>query len=104
MTARCQHPEASRARWPCPLDDGTHSELEVCTDCGARRRDESEWILPRRTERTQRSIDDALQHLETARPALKWVRNHAPRHDAHDQSHAELALKQVLAAIEVLRR
>jgi len=49
------------------------------------------------------AIDDALRHLETARPALRWVRNHAPRHDERDQSHAELALEQVLKAIEALR-
>lgn len=51
----------------------------------------------------QKRCQEALQHVESARPALKWVRNHAPRHDDHDQAHAQLALDHVLQAVDVLR-
>lgn len=43
-----------------------------------------------------------LRHLETARPALKWVRNHSPLR-SEDHGHAQIALDSVLAAIALLR-
>ena len=52
-------------------------------------------------------VKDALQHLETARPAIKWVLNHWGRTEKelsdHDQSHARLALERVSKAIDGLR-
>lgn len=48
-------------------------------------------------------IAKATEALATARPAIKWVLNHAPRFDAHDQGHARLALQHVQEALEALR-
>ena len=50
------------------------------------------------------SRETALSALTTAAPAVKWVIDHAPRHDAHDQEHAKLALQHIRAAISELRR
>jgi hypothetical protein len=48
-------------------------------------------------------ITKAIDSLGTARPAIHWVINHAPRFDAHDQMHAEIALEHVVEALKVLR-
>lgn len=50
------------------------------------------------------SRETALSALTTAAPAVKWVVDHAPRHDAHDQEHAKFALQHIRAAISELRR
>ena len=50
------------------------------------------------------SRETALSALTTAAPAVKWVIDHAPRHDAHDQEHAKLALQHIRADISELRR
>ena len=59
--------------------------------------------LARRVTELTRSRDAALEALGTAVPAAKWVVDHAPRHDAHDQEHAKLALERARVARTVLR-
>ena len=59
--------------------------------------------LKQRIATLTKNRDDALLALGTAAPAAKWVIDHAPRHDAHDQEHAKLALESIRAAVSVLR-
>ena len=59
------------------------------------------------TDDSIRALDlrsrEAIEALEGARAALKWVDNHRHRNDPHDMSHAKLALDYVLSALESLR-
>ncbi len=44
------------------------------------------------------SVEEALEYLSTARHAIKWVVNHAPRNNEHDMAHAEFALHLIAQA------
>jgi hypothetical protein len=59
--------------------------------------------LARRVAALLVSRKAAIDELTTAAPAAQWVVNHAPRHDAHDQGHARLALAHIRSALSKLR-
>jgi hypothetical protein len=77
---------------PFEVEGGVYHSAARCRD-----------RLSRRVASLVKNRDTALLALATAVAAAKWVVDHAPRHDMHDQEQAKIALESARAARTALQ-